>query len=278
MKKIAFGLIALLSTFGTSAFAADMASPGWVGTGEPVRFTWTGFYVGGIAGAAISRPQTNLTVTDGIVVPGGVLYYPPGNVAALQNLGSVKSSDPTGAFGGRIGYNYQAGAYVWGIEGDITSIRSKISRLTTGNPFAGCAVCSATFNSTTKTDWVSTVRGRWGMPVDRVMLYATGGVAFGKVSFTNSYFGVPPNVALGLTDSESSSASKTMVGWTIGGGFDYTINTHWVISLDYEHIDLGNLKAAGTVIVSNPTVSNSSMNFSTHIYEDIVSAGLGYKF
>jgi outer membrane immunogenic protein len=181
----------------------------------------------------------------------------------------------TGAFGGRIGFNYQAGAYVWGLEGDITSIRSKISRLTNGNPFAGFAGF-ATFNSTTQTDWVSTIRGRWGMPVDRVMLYATGGVAFGKVSFTNSYTGFSPGGA--GNEFENSSASKTLVGWTVGGGFNYAINTNWVISLDYEHIDLGNINASAPVVQQFPPGPNATMNFRTHIYEDIVSAGLAYKF
>jgi outer membrane immunogenic protein len=266
MKKIAFGLVAFLSLIAPSAFAADMETPAWRGTGEPVRFTWTGFYIGGLAGAAISRPQTNLLVANGApaLIAGG-------DVGRFQNVGSTKSSNVTGAFGGRIGYNYQAGAYVWGLEGDITSIRSHVNRFTTGNPFAACVGCFANFNSNASTDWVSTVRGRWGLPVERVMLYATGGVAFGKVSFANS---------LGATNlvgafTETSSASKTQVGWTIGGGIDYCINNNWVLSFDYEHIDLGILKASGVAAVG---ANNATLNFNTRIFEDIVTAGVAYKF
>jgi outer membrane immunogenic protein len=269
MKKIAFGLIALFSTFAASAFAADMpVGPAWSPPAAPVPFSWTGFYVGGIAGAAISRPQVNLTVVDGPAP-----LYSGGDIGRLQNVGSTKSSDVTGAFGGRIGYNYQTGQYVWGLEGDFTSIRSKVTRFTTGNPFAGF-VGFANFNSTVSTDWVSTVRGRWGLAVDRVMLYATGGVAFGKVSFTNSYVGFSPAGA--GNEFENSSASKTQVGWTIGGGVDYCINTHWVLSLDYEHIDLGILKPSGLVTTGN--ANTATMNFNTRLFNDIVSAGVAYKF
>jgi outer membrane immunogenic protein len=274
MKKIAFGLIAALSLIGTSAgttaFAADMpVGPAWTAPVEPVRFTWTGFYIGGIAGAAISRPQVNLTVVDGPAP-----LYAGGDIGRLQNVGSTKSSDVTGAFGGRIGYNYQTGQYVWGLEGDFTSIRSKVTRFTTGNPFAGFGAGVANFNSTTQTDWVSTIRGRWGLAVDRVMLYATGGVAFGKVSFANSYVGFSP--AGGGNEFENSSASKTQVGWTIGGGIDYCINNNWVLSFDYEHIDLGTLKASGLVTTGNP--NTATMTFNTRLFTDIVSAGVAYKF
>jgi outer membrane immunogenic protein len=273
MKKIAFGLIALLGTIGTSvgttAFAADLpVGPAWSAPVEPVRFTWTGFYVGGIAGAAISRPQVNLIVVNGPAP----LFPVAGDTGRLQNVGSTKSSDVTGAFGGRVGYNYQTGQYVWGIEGDFTSIRSHVNRFTTGNPFAGFAPGVANFNSNVSTDWVSTIRGRWGLAVDRVMLYATGGAAFGKVSFANSFSGLD---GVGAS-TETAAASKTQVGWTIGGGIDYCINTNWVLSFDYEHVDLGNLKASGLAI--GPGGTTATMNYSTRLFTDIVSAGVAYKF
>ena len=69
--------------------------------------------------------------------------------------------------------------------------------------------------STSRIDWFGTARARIGVtPVDRVLLYATGGLIYGGLHVSSVF--TAPNV--GTTYSGSTSA--THVGWTLGGGAD----------------------------------------------------------
>ena len=72
--------------------------------------------------------------------------------------------------GGTLGYNYQTGSFVWGIEGDIAWSDVK------GSSTAASASTCETANR-----WLGTTRGRLGYAFDRFLPYITGGAAFGSV-------------------------------------------------------------------------------------------------
>ncbi len=82
--------------------------------------------------------------------------------------GSFKTSG--GLVGGTLGYNWQVGQAVFGLEGDIdwSNIR-------------GSAFCGGVTSCETKNDWLGTVRGRLGYAFDRFMPYVTGGLAVGDI-------------------------------------------------------------------------------------------------
>ena len=76
-----------------------------------------------------------------------------------------------GQAGGTFGYNRQFGNFVFGVEGDIDWSGLKGTGTSAGCP-GGCC---------TSDSWLSTVRGRIGYSFDRVMPYATGGLAVGDI-------------------------------------------------------------------------------------------------
>ena len=122
-----------------------------------------------------------------------------------------------------IGYNFQQGSFVYGLEGDWNWIGSKIDE---------------TFNdgfTQTSNDlkWLATVRGRAGLAVDATLIYFTGGVAFGHVK--NSV------AALNFDGSTSGSfsESKTKTGWTAGVGIEYIFSRHWTARAEFRYVDLG---------------------------------------
>lgn len=132
MKKILLSSVALLG-LATGAMAADLPSrvaPAPVAV-VPV-FTWTGFYVGVNAGYG-------WTVDDTVTI-NGTTY----DIDADSFVG-----------GAQVGYNYQIGSFVVGVEGDLQWA-----------DFGG------------DSDWFSTVRARAGVAFDRALVYATGGFAF----------------------------------------------------------------------------------------------------
>ena len=148
--------------------------------------------------------------------------------------------------GGTVGYNYQTGSIVWGIEGDFDWSNVK-----------GSATCAPGVTCSTEDRWLATVRGRLGYAFDRWLPYITGGGAMGNV---RASINVP---AFGFMDS----ASKNLWGWTIGAGLEYAFMSNWSAKLEYLYVDLGSFNTGPLPLVNNVSFK-----------ESIVRAGLNYKF
>jgi outer membrane immunogenic protein len=176
------------------AQAADMPikAPRYV---EPAA-SWAGWYIGAHAGAAWQQTQSS---TDQY----GSFY----NNNTATNTGFIG--------GGQIGYNWQQGNFVFGLEGDISGLSSK----TTGHGDYSIY--------TSRINWLSTVRGRFGLAVGDTMAYMTAGVAFGGVKNTLNI------------DGDTYSQSKTKTGWTVGGGVEHMLSRNWTIGLEGLFVDLG---------------------------------------
>ena len=139
-----------------TASASDLPSrkaPAYFASPAPV-FTWTGFYVGLNAGAAIRADQS---ANNGSYYTGyGLPYY---------GYGASSSSNVAFIGGGQLGYNLQTGPVVFGLEADF-DYRSGFG----------------------KGGFLGTARGRLGYAFnDAWMLYATGGLAYGNTFNDNSY-------------------------------------------------------------------------------------------
>ncbi len=203
MSRFVFAVAASLVALG-AASAADLAPP----TVEPsapvyLPFSWTGFYVGVHAGYQWGEDrQTEYAAATGL---------PTG---ALQRF------DSQGGFGGlHAGYNYQIERFVLGIEGDAALGRSSGSFTVAGNKFDA------------RQTWEATVRGRLGVtPMDRLLLYVTGGAAFSE--FKYRYVSLAGAFA-------PADASTTKAGWTLGGGAEYAVTDHVAARIEYRYTDFG---------------------------------------
>jgi len=111
-------------------------------------YAWTGFYIGGHAGAGIGRSSWSDPVTGG-------------TNAFTSGAGFLG--------GGQIGANYQWNVLVLGVEGDFNWTRLKGS----GSNFLGDTIG-------TDTQWTSTVAGRVGAAFNRLLIYGKGGAAFAR--------------------------------------------------------------------------------------------------
>jgi outer membrane immunogenic protein len=184
------------------AQAADMPikAPRYV---EPAA-NWAGWYIGAHAGAAWQQTQTDSVFDTGTY--------------GLIGQGNTSASKTGFIGGGQIGYNWQHGNFVFGLEGDISGLTSKTS-----------AHLGGTYGVLdSKIQWLSTVRSRFGLAVGDTMAYMTAGVAFGGVKNTLNSVGC-------CTYSES----KTKVGWAVGGGVEHMLNRNWTIGLEGLFVDLG---------------------------------------
>ena len=220
MKRLLLGTAAIIA-FAAPAVAADL--PARTYTKAPVYtppqavYNWTGFYIGINGGGGFGRSQWDST-------------------------GSFNTSG--GLVGGTVGYNYQFGQAVVGVEGDIDWADIN------GTTNTACPLgCKTTDN------WLSTVRGRLGYAADRFMPFVTGGAAFGDIRASTPGF---------------AGASNTNAGWTVGAGLEFAIAGNWTAKAEYLYVDLGKFNCG----ISCGAAATDNVSFTTNL----VRAGVNYRF
>ncbi len=246
--KLIFAVSTLTLTSAT-AFAADLPSrpaPAAAYTPAPV-FTWTGFYVGAHVGG-----EFGTTATASTLVGGGVLDAVSASRSGFIGGGytgylfSTQSVPLLGAVNGL------GGGGVIGFEGDFDGSTGRSSVLL---PNAGVL-------ATTRDTIQGSIRGRLGIAFNRTLVYATGGVAFGGLE--NNYF----NSFTGAADN----ASRSRVGYTVGGGVEYALINNFSVRVEYRFTDFGRY----TDNLANTT--GGTINVSQRVTESRVQGGFSYKF
>lgn len=216
-RLLAAHLAAFALTLAGSASAADLSvAPAPVAA----RFSWTGCYVGVHAGGGFAKKD----ITDPVQLVQDS-FLGPGSTPGVTTV----SPEPSGAvIGGQAGCDYQfaSSSFVVGIQGDAagSTMRStKLVGLPLGNPDV------ATVDA--KTEFLTSVTGRFGYAADNVLLYAKGGVAMAgdKYEVSGTFTGLPFDFR-GLEDRW---------GWTVGGGVDWAFSRHWSANLEYDFYGFG---------------------------------------
>ena len=182
---------------------------------------------------------------------GGVYFGPNGGYGFGKSKWTTTSGVSTGSFdtsgyvaGGTLGFNFQADAFVVGLEGDIDA---------TGIEGTSSFACMP-LACETKNTWLSTFRARVGFAADRVLFYGTAGGAYGNVEAANVTGGF-------------LSANKA--GWTAGAGIEAAFTDNLTARLEYLYVDLENATFSSTVPSGSVTTTfNTSM----------IRFGVDYKF
>ena len=202
MKKIA--LAAAVLALGTvSASAADLAARPYTKAPPMVAavYDWTGFYIGANGGWGSSRNSWN-------AIPPTALIGPEG------------SHDATGGtVGGQIGYRWQAGTWVFGLEAQ-------------GNwaDFSGSntSLVFPALRNHTNVDAFGLFTGQIGYAVNNVLLYVKGGAAVTSNSYRINT--VAGGALAGVTGDD------TRWGGTIGAGLEYAFAPNWSVGVEYNHL------------------------------------------
>ena len=203
MKKILLASVALFG-FAGAASAADLpvrSAPPLPMIAAVPASTWTGFYVGVNAGYGWQGSNDN-----SIFVPAGTFVTAPA-ASGVVTYGDNEGDGFVG--GGQVGYNYQIGQIVLGVEADL-----QWADLGGDN---GVALVPAGFppsfvpaGTAGGLEWLGTVRARVGFAFDRALIYATGGFAF----------------------------ADDATGWTVGGGVEYAFTNNLTLGLEGRWVNL----------------------------------------
>jgi outer membrane immunogenic protein len=278
-----FGFAALSAVASERASAGDFAAnayqPSVVAPAVPV-VSWTGWYFGANAGFVDSKNELNTVSTP---TPDAALGAPPGVSAAVAALttGTVPVGNLTGFIGGgQIGYNWQFGALVTGLETDIQGLSglNATDAVTKTTVIRGVAV-SSTETATMDTRFLGTARGRLGfLATPTLFVYGTGGLAYGDVDASISLLQVgtiPRGIGAG-----TGSLSEMRAGWTAGGGVEWKFAQNWSAKLEYLHYDLGTVGGVWSPTSSLPPLASVyQTNVSSARFDgDLVRAGVNFHF
>jgi outer membrane immunogenic protein len=197
----------------------------------PPPFSWTGFYIGVNVGGAWGQRN----VTDSLLG----LNFETGN--------------NSGAFigGGQLGFNYQFGSFVLGVEGDIGGL-ANTNNASNGVVGPGIGTILVTSNNR----WIATLAGRFGVTYGYWLFYGkAGGGWIGNDDFTIT------NTSTGA--SISFSNNNTNSGWLVGAGIEWAFAPNWSMKIEYDYLGLnsqtfavpaGPFLAGDTFTTSNPNV------------------------
>ncbi|PDT77301.1 outer membrane beta-barrel protein [Bradyrhizobium sp. C9] len=210
MKQLCVAAAGLAALSVSSVSAADLAAH----TPTPVpqvvtpATSWNGFYLGAQGGGGWGTSSET--------------YLGAPNDAAFVGTQTYNTSG--GFVGGVIGYNFQAGPVVFGIEGDYhwSAVTGRSGVINVGPP-------SVLDSYYTELRSFGDVKGRLGYADAATLWFVNGGAAVGDILHRYNAGLAPP----------SASASDTRWGWTVGAGVEYMFAANWSAKLEYNYIDLG---------------------------------------
>jgi outer membrane immunogenic protein len=210
MKKILLGTVGL-AVLGLSApaSAADLAARPYTKAPPPVVamiYDWSGFYIGANGGWGTSHNSWTRTndVLAGPLAPG---------------LAEGSHDADGGTAGGQIGYRWQAGAFVFGLEaqGNWADFRG-----------SNVSLIDGLVTNRTKIDAFGLFTGQVGYAINNALLYVKGGGAV----VDNKYEGIFGGVV-------ADRVNDTQWGGTVGAGVEFGFAPNWSAGVEYDHIFLG---------------------------------------
>ena len=273
-------IAALFASVTVPAIAADLPvrPPAPAPVMAPILY-WSGFYVGINGGYSWGKVDRDLTFFN--TVTGAVIVPPVG-------LGVTNDSNLDGGlFGGQIGYNWQAGNWVFGIETDAQWTNQKgsanflcgVAGVAGGACLPGVTAVPGGILGTSalvdqKLEWFGTFRGRLGVLVSpNFLLYATGGAAYGSLNTDVTLTSLTPG---GVPISVIGSHQTSKFGWTVGGGIEAMFAPGWSGKLEYLYMDLGTVDS--TAVLATGVGFGIGANLSSRVKDNIFRAGINYHF
>ena len=241
MKKVLLTTAALIALGIAPAAAADLAArPYTKAPPMAVAYNWSGFYAGVNGGWGSSR----LRWEEGGIFPLG-------------------SHDATGGtVGGQIGYRWQAGTWVFGVEAQ-------------GNwaDFHGSNAIPLlpVFTTDTRVDAFGLFTGQVGYAANNVLFYLKGGAAVTSDRYRMLLTGTGTPIANGVDD--------TRWGGVVGVGLEYGFAPNWSAGIEYNHMFMQdktyNFTSTGAALVAAGGLFSTSR---IRQDVDVVTARINYKF
>lgn len=269
----------------TAALAAAALAPAG---GAHAQNSFTGFFLGLNGGYGFNDVSGDASKTRMFTVPQNGLNAL--NVGGANTAGTLSITGDKGGDGfvggGQVGYNYQLGYFVYGVETDLQYVgfgkaKPGVASYTVTGTSGGIGIGAkagtqfplSTSNAqfvdagNASLDYYGSFRGKVGYAFDQAtLLYLTGGLAYGG----------------GTNRTVLGNSNDINVGYAAGGGLEYlfTPSLSGRVEAMYVSIDQGNGKTACCVYSSTGSVNAVPVTGGKDRATDfaVVRAGVNYKF
>jgi outer membrane immunogenic protein len=198
-----------------------------------------------------------LTLLGGPAAAGAGAFFPA--------FGSNAASASSFVAGAHAGYNWQQGSMVYGFETDFQGMGLNSSMTGGLTPSSNPAGDYA--HTTGSIDYYGTFRGRFGFTTGQWLFFGTGGAAYGNVDLSSQF------TTLGTTTALDVSQMK--IGWVVGAGLEYLLRPNWMLTLNYQYVDLGNVGLSSSAFNFPITVGQVA---NIHAQFQTVMIGFSYRF
>jgi opacity protein-like surface antigen len=256
-QEIPMRILLLAATIGSV-----IATPALADDGD-----WTGAYIGASVGYAAAKSDSTTALSGTWTSESAALQGEvTSRFAAAQSIDDVN-------FGGQIGYNYQTGGAVLGVEVDIAALsgESVVNRTQASTAFPAL---SYTYTNRVDPKSMIALKARIGAAMGNTLLYAEGGWAF-----------VRADLGSDLTSnggySKSGRLSKTMDGFIVGGGVEHKLSSNVSARLSYNYADLGEesyVNAYNPGSTFAPPANNYTETMTQDLRMHLVRVGINFHF
>ena len=243
-RLVRYALMLALSMAAQRAAADPTATP----------FDWSGAYVGVHTGGALGLVDVEDPFGASIF---GDTVRTPGMIAGAQ-----------------LGYNWQYGSTVLGLETDASW--ADMDGTNTCFAFSGFFISA---NCRAHIDALGTLTGRlgWTLPFDaQTLVYGKAGLAWAHTKVdatTNDWFGTPTTRTEGIR-----------WGWTLGAGAERAVSSHWSLKAEYDFLAFdGDIATPISGFQTTPsptpmlaTVGSSSADVAQDLHQ--FKIGMNYRF
>lgn len=253
MRNTFAAAVALLLAATAASSAADIGGR-FKATPAAAVYNWTGFYIGGNVGGGMASSHFD----------DPCLY--------------CSSATPTSGFftgGAQLGYNYQLGHGLVGVEADINGNSGFKDSLIGGDEFIAMKVGL-------KADTSGTIRARAGLVVDNVLAYVTAGGAWADVRQTGTEFdNLLGSPTFGQPTRTTANSSGVVWGGVLGIGVEYALDSNWIVGGEFLHTMYGDRDATirrpdGSVACANRPDAGCVIR--SQLTTDVARVRFSYKF
>jgi outer membrane immunogenic protein len=251
-------------------------------------YDWSGFYVGGHAGAVWGRTGFQDPSATGVIANCCVLF---------NNMTPGLSAPDANGFswlgGANAGWNYQIGGLVFGTNVDFSETNLNTTNVGSIPGATAASPSQATESFSTHTDWTGTVTALFGITDDSRLWYSKAGVAFAHDSYSLNVTGPntpagPPVIPAPGPYTFQARSSDTRTGLTVGTGLAWAISDSWIAKVEYDFLYFPTKEVDFTAPAVNNIVGpgigapqvTTPITFNTNSSQYIsqLELGLDYKF
>jgi outer membrane immunogenic protein len=259
MNKAVLVTSALVSLIVLPAAAADLRAPAKAPAPvyQAACANFGGLYFGGHGGWTYYKQEWSDLDNYGF------------SIFDLDNTGNGSSAGNSWHGGAQIGYNYQAGCAVFGLQADWSWTGAKASSLFRDDVGPG----EQSLQAQSKMQWFGTVRARTGVAVNSLLLYVTGGLAYANIKREFTFDD-------GIGNSQLFGGSSTRWGFAAGAGTEWAINNNWSLTSEFLYLgfqkdkkdyNCSNVNTCGAVVGAPYRFEHTDSAWVTRI-------GLNYRF